>query len=64
MGNDNLEFGKQLTEILDIYTDKEWQDEPLDSDEVDVLIGHLKNQLELMNGNIIVAEQLSKKEVY
>lgn len=63
MGNDNLEFGKQLTEILDIYTDKEWQDEPLDSDEVDVLIGHLKNQLELMNGNITKQEYEEKENI-
>ncbi len=63
MGNDNLEFGKQLTEILDIYTDKEWRDEPLDSDEVDVLIGHLKNQLELMNGNITKQEYEEKESI-
>ena len=63
MGNDNLEFGKQLTEILDIYTDKEWRDEPLDSDEVDVLIGHLKNQLELMNRNITKQEYEEKESI-
>lgn len=63
MGNDNLEFGKQLTEILDIYTDKEWRDEPLDSDEVDVLIGHLKNQLELINGNITKQEYEEKENI-
>lgn len=63
MGNDNLEFGKQLTEILDIYTDKEWRDEPLDSDEVDILIGHLKNQLELMNGNITKQEYEEKENI-
>ena len=63
MGNDNLEFGKQLTEILDIYTDKDWRDEPLDSDEVDVLIGHLKNQLELMNGNITKQEYEEKESI-
>lgn len=51
-----MEFEKQLIEILDIYTDKDWQNEPLDSDEVDTLVGHLKNQLELINGNITKQE--------
>lgn len=63
MENNNLEFGKQLTEILDIYTNKEWQDEPLDSDEVDILIGHLKNQLELINGNITKQEYEEKENI-
>ena len=47
-----LEFGKELRNILDIYTDKEWRDEPLDSDEVNILVEHLRNQLDLINGNI------------
>ena len=52
----DLEFGKQLLEILDIYTEKDWQNEPLDSDEVDVLVGHIKNQLNLINGNMTTEE--------
>lgn len=54
--NEDLQFGKQLLEILDIYTDKEWTDEPLDSDEVDILTEHIKNQLNLINGNITEQE--------
>lgn len=48
----NLEFGVELRNILDTYTDKEWRDEPLDSDEVNSLVEHLRNQLDLINGNI------------
>ncbi len=59
----DLEFGKQLIEILDIYTNKDWQNEPLDSDEVDTLIGHLKNQLELINGNITKQEYEEKENI-
>lgn len=54
--NKDLQFGKQLLEILDVYTDKEWTDEPLDSDEVDILAEHIKNQLNLINGNITEQE--------
>lgn len=53
---ENLQFGKNLIEILDIYTEKDWRNEPLDSDEVDILMEHLKNQLELINGNITKEE--------
>lgn len=53
---ENLQFGKSLIEILDIYTEKDWRNEPLDSDEVDILMEHLKNQLELINGNITKEE--------
>lgn len=59
---DNLQFGKQLIEILDIYTDKDWQNEPLDSDEVDNLVEHLRNQLNLINGNI-TNDEYNKLEV-
>lgn len=48
----NLEFGTELIKILDIYTENSWKNEPLDSDEVDRLVEHLKNQLDLINGNI------------
>lgn len=54
--DDNLEFSKNLAEILDIYTDKEWRDEPLDSDEVAKLTEHLRNKLDLINGNITNSE--------
>lgn len=46
----NLEFEKQLQEILDIYN--QGNNEALDGDEIDVLIEHLRNQLNLMQGNI------------
>ena len=50
--NINLQFADELTKILDIYTEEEWSKEPLDSDEVEILVKHLKNQLDLINGNI------------
>ena len=46
-----LEFENELYNILDKY-DIDWQKEPLDMNEVDILIKHLKNQLNLINGNI------------
>jgi len=46
-----LEFEEELTKILDIY-DSTWKQEPLNSDEVEVLVCHLRNQLDLINGNI------------
>ncbi len=48
----NMEFGNQLTEILDIYTEKGWQDDPLDEREVDNLAELLKLKLNFINGNI------------
>lgn len=59
--NEDLQFGKLLINILDIYTDNEWRNEPLDSDEVNVLVEHLKNQLDLINGNI-TQEEYNKLE--
>ena len=56
-----LEFEKELIEILDIYTNKDWRNEPLDSDEVDRLVEHLKNQLDLINGNITEEEYQNKE---
>lgn len=47
-----MEFEKELVGILDTYTDYTWQNEPLDSDETSKLAEHLKNQLDLINGNI------------
>ena len=55
-----LEFEKELMSILDKY-DNEWNDEPLNSDEVDVLVEHLRNQLDLINGNITNKEYLEKE---
>ena len=49
--------------ILDLYTDNDWREEPLDSDEVDRLVKHLKNQLELINGNITKEEYIKLEEV-
>lgn len=51
-----LQFGEELQKILNIYTDNEWTSEPLDGDEVDNLIEHIRNQLNLLNGNITEQE--------
>ena len=53
-GGDYME--KELIAILDIYTEEKWLVEPLDGDEVDVLVEHLRNRLNLLNGNITQAE--------
>lgn len=49
---EELEFETELYSILDKYTDNSWQNEALDSDEVEMLVEHLRNQLNLINGNI------------
>lgn len=51
-----MEFEKELISILNIYTEKTWEIEPLDGDEVDMLIEHLRNRLNLINGNITQKE--------
>lgn len=51
-----LQFGEELQKILNIYTDNEWTSEPLDGDEVDNLVEHIRNQLNLLNGNITERE--------
>lgn len=57
MGKENkLQFGEELQKILNIYTDNEWTSEPLDGDEVDNLTEHIRNQLNLLNGNITEQE--------
>lgn len=61
--NKDLEFGKQLIEILDIYTDKEWADEPLDENEVNDLLSVLGRQLNLINGNITEKEYLEDRNI-
>lgn len=59
--NEDLEFGKQLIEILDIYTDKEWTDEPLDKDEVKDLLRIIEKQLNFINGNITEKEYMQDR---
>lgn len=61
--NEDLEFGKQLIEILDIYTDKEWTDEPLDENEVNDLLKILEKQLNLINGNITEKEYMEDNPI-
>ena len=61
--NKDLEFGKQLIEILDIYTDKEWADEPLDENEVNDLLSVLGRQLNLINGNITEKEYMEDNPI-
>lgn len=61
--NGDLEFGKQLIEILDIYTDKEWADEPLDENEVNDLLKVLEKQLNLINGNITEEEYIEDNPI-
>lgn len=57
MGKENkLQFGEELQKILNTYTDNEWTSEPLDGDEVDNLVEHIRNQLNLLNGNITEQE--------
>ena len=60
---ENLEFGKQLIEILDIYTQKEWVDEPLSEDEIKELTKTLENQLNFINGNITEREYLEDRTI-
>ena len=48
--NNELQFEEQLDKILDIYTEDGEYD--LDGDEVDTLVEHLRNQLNLICGNI------------
>ena len=51
-----MEFEKELIQILNIYTENIWQEDPLDGDEVDRLVEHLRNKLNLINGNITQEE--------
>lgn len=46
-----MEFQNELIQILNSY-DATWADEPLDGDEVERLVNHLRNRLNLLNGNI------------
>ena len=45
-----------LYDILDVYTDNNWENEPLDKDEIDSLVEFLKLKLNLINGNINTEE--------
>lgn len=58
-----MEFEKELISILDIYTEKTWEIVPLDGDEVDMLIEHLRNRLNLINGNITQKEYDNLEEI-
>lgn len=53
---DKGEFDNSLYEILDIYTEYNWENEPLDEDEVDILVNLLRIKLNLINGNITKEE--------
>lgn len=55
-----LEFEKELEKILYKY-DEDWVKEPLNSDEVDTLVEHLRNQLDYINGNITYKEYMEKE---
>lgn len=55
-----LEFGEELREILKKY--KEGNDEALDGDEVERLVKHLRNQLNLIEGNITEDEYIKLEE--
>lgn len=57
--NEDLQFYDELNNILNIYSEN-WEEEPLDGDEVDNLIEILRNQLNLINGNITIQEYLDK----
>lgn len=53
---DNQEYDEALYEILDEYTNENWENEPLDSDEIDRLTEFLRAKLNLINGNITQEE--------
>lgn len=50
-----MEFQDELIHILNSY-DSTWQSDPLDGDEVEILTAHLRNRLNLLNGNITEEE--------
>lgn len=62
--NNELEFSDELENILDIYDGgcSNWREEPLDREEIDRLIEHLRNELYFMN-DIITQEEYNKVEV-
>lgn len=48
---------------LDKYSHSEWREEPLDGDEVDRLVNILRNDLNLLNGNLTHEEYIKVKEL-
>ena len=58
----NINFSDKLVEILDVYTTGDFDNEPLDGDEVDTLAEIVKLQLNLINGNITNSEYESQIE--
>ena len=57
-----LEFESELILILNKYAEGWAVDDPLDGDEVDVLVEHLRNMLNYMNGNITHKEYMKLEE--
>lgn len=58
----DLQFENELCQILDKYDDN-WKNDSLDGDDVDRLIEHLRNQLNLINGNITNKEYEDLEEI-
>lgn len=58
----DLGFENELCQILDKYDDN-WKNDSLDGDDVDRLIEHLRNQLNLINGNITNKEYEDLEEI-
>lgn len=47
-----MQFDTELIQILDKYSHSEWREGPLDGDEADRLVNILRNDLNLLNGNL------------
>lgn len=60
MEKTDLQFYNELSNVLNIYMEN-WREEPLDVDEVDTLVEILRNQLNLINGNMTMQEYLDKE---
>ena len=52
----DTEYDNLLYQILDVYTDDSWEDDPLDEDEINGLVEFLKLKLNFINGNITEKE--------
>ena len=59
MEKTKLNFFDELRDIIKLY--KVLNEEPLDGDEVDKLVKHLKNQINFIEGNI-TEEEYTKLE--
>lgn len=57
-----MEFEDELIKILDTYA-PDWGEDPLDGDDVDRLVEHLRNRLNLINGNITEKEYEELEEM-